>query len=71
MNYKYKLQEEDDDGYSRVEVIEFLEEEYINTWTLNILSQNFKNKDFFSIKDFESFQRTKKWLKNNHSELLP
>ena len=46
MNYKYKLQEEDD-GYSRAEVIEFLEEEYINTWTLNILSQNFKNKDFF------------------------
>ena len=70
MNYKYQLQEEDDDGYSKIEVIEFLEEEYINTWTLNILSQNFTNKDFFSIKDFESFKRTKKWLENNYPDLL-
>jgi hypothetical protein len=70
MNYKYKIQEDDDDGYSKIEVIEFLEEIYINSWSLNILSQNFTNKDFSSIKDFKSFERTKKWLENNHSELL-
>ncbi len=69
MNYKYKLQEEDD-GYSKIEVVEFLEEKYINTWTLNILSQNFTSKDFFSLKEFESFKRTKKWLENNYPELL-
>jgi hypothetical protein len=70
MSYIYKVQEEDSMGYSNMEIIEFSGTDYVNTWPINKLSQNFTIKDFSDAKDFESFMRTQEWVRKKHPDFL-
>jgi hypothetical protein len=66
MNYTYEIA---DAAYSNTgkEIIEFLDNQFNNSWYLLALKNNTTP---FMLADLNSFKRTQQWILNNHPELL-
>ncbi len=66
MNYTYEIA---DAAYSNKgkEIIEFLDNQFNNSWYLLALKNNTTP---FMPSDLNSFRRTQQWIINNYPELL-
>ena len=69
MNYTYELKNSDySQDVSEIMIIEYLNNEYKENWYLPYLKNNCM--DHWDLHLKNSFMRTKKWLLQNHAELL-
>ena len=68
MNYTYEIKNSDySPDISEIMIIEFLNDEFHDMWYLVVL-KNGRMGDFPA--SFDSFERTRNWMLQNHPELL-
>ena len=70
MNYTYEIKNSDySPDISEMMIIEFLNDEFQESWYLAFLKKNRMN-DFTVLHLRDSFKRTRSWVLQNHPELL-
>jgi hypothetical protein len=70
MKYSYEFKNSDySQDTSEIMIMEFLNDEFQESWYLDFLKINHKN-DFIVLHLRNSFERTRKWVQQNHPELL-
>jgi len=70
MNYSYEIKNSDySPDISEMMIIEYLNNEYQDSWYLDYLKKNRMN-DFTVLHLRDSFVRTRNWVLQNHPELL-
>ncbi len=70
MKYNYEIKNSDYSSsmINEMTIIEYLNNEYKENWYLHYLKNNYM--DHWDLHLKNSFMRTKKWLLQNHPELL-
>jgi hypothetical protein len=64
MNYSYEIKDDIYHIENDKQIIEFINNKYNRIWYLTVL-----RKKFYPL-EFDSFQRTRNWVLQNHPELL-
>jgi hypothetical protein len=64
MNYNYEIKDDIYHIENDKQIIEFINNKYNRIWHLTVL-----RKKFYPL-EFDSFQRTRNWMLQNHPELL-
>ena len=64
MNYSYEIKDDIYHIENDKQIIEFINNKYNRIWYLTVL-----RKKFYPL-EFDSFQRTRNWMLQNHPELL-
>ena len=70
MNYTYEIKNSDySQGISEMIIIEYLNDEFQDSWYLDFLKKNRIN-DFSVLHLRNSFTRTRNWVLKNYPEIL-